>query len=60
MGMLAVLKCSSYIAGIIDVHSAICYVKGTQLFCLPKEDISGDQAVRVFIKWVNKNPAQFH
>ena len=53
--------CGRYLDGILDMHSMATTLAGAKpMFCLPPTGISTDQAMRVFIKWAQNNPAKLH
>lgn len=53
--------CGRYIDGMMDMHSIATTIGGAKpLFCLPATGISVDQAMRVFVKWAQANPAKLH
>ncbi|MBL4801842.1 MAG: hypothetical protein JKY45_08090 [Emcibacter sp.] len=52
--------CAGYIDGFLDSHAIISGLhESTKLFCLPKSGISIDQALLIFLEYVNKNPKSF-
>lgn len=53
--------CAGYFDGILDMHSMMVgFFKVKPAYCLPERGISIEQAMRVFIAWVEKNPDQMH
>lgn len=55
------ILCAGYIDGMLEMHSVAVGLAGAKpFFCVPKDGISIDQAKRVFIKWVERNPNQMH
>ena len=58
---VGLLQCAGYIDGILDMHSMMVgFVKAPPMFCLPQTGISVDQAMRVFMQWVERNPDKMH
>ena len=58
--LLGPLMCGKYLDGILDMHAIGVAVGMPAFFCLPKTGISMDQALRIFVKWANENPAELH
>src|SRR5687768_2032283 len=55
------IACARYIGGLLDMHSIAVEVQGAApLFCAPGGGVSADQAMRIFMKWANENPAKLH
>ena len=55
--MLGRTHCISYITGMVDAYLLITGVAPQARFiCLPEDGISGDQAVKIFVKWVKNHP----
>lgn len=53
--------CSSYVSGFIDGMTTTSGVTETEPpVCLPKEGISIDAAVRIFVQFLRDNPADLH
>jgi len=51
------IHCTSYITGMVDAYLPIAGLTPQARFiCLPEEGISGDQAVKIFVKWVKNHP----
>jgi hypothetical protein len=49
--------CRSYITGMVDAYMLITGVAPQARFiCLPEEGVAGDQAVKIFVKWVRSHP----
>jgi hypothetical protein len=59
-GMYDLAECVSYISGISDMNAVFSGLTGASLFCFPKEGLSQEQQVRVFIKWAEANPELLH
>ena len=54
--------CAMYFSGMMDLHSLLTgYTKQKyKFFCLPKNGISGEQAIKIFLKWARENPEKLH
>lgn len=58
--VLNFLSCIKYISGVIDGFQVMARVSDTKIICMPKTGISNDQAVKLFVKWINERPEQMH
>lgn len=54
------LNCARYLDGAMDTHAVMVSAGRAPLFCSPKQGISLDQAMKIFLKWAEKNPEQLH
>jgi hypothetical protein len=55
--------CLDYLSGMLDMHSLMSDPRignGRAQFCLPEKGISNEQAIKVFLKWADDNPAELH
>ncbi len=57
---LGLLACASYLAGFIDMHSIAEAYGASTGFCMPRQGIQNEQAVRVYVKWANDHPEKLH
>jgi hypothetical protein len=61
MPSAGLLSCSRYIDGIIDMQAVMIGLGGdSPLFCLPKAGVPIDQAMKIFVEWVNEHPEDLH
>lgn len=59
--MVGKIYCVAYISGIIDSYRLLSDVnKDIRFICLPKQGISNDQAMRVVVNWLERNPKELH
>ena len=54
------VACLSYIRGMMDMHGIMSTKWGKSFYCLPKQGISGGQAVKIFVKWAEDHPERLH
>lgn len=54
------LNCAKYLDGVMDTHSIMTSAGRAPLFCSPVQGISLDQAMKIFLKWAERNPEQLH
>jgi hypothetical protein len=59
-GQFDVLECVAYLAGMVDMNSMVQGFGGRGFFCIPERGISGEQQIRVFIKWAEAHPELLH
>jgi Rap1a immunity proteins len=53
--------CSGYLSGFLDAHAlTTSFNGGKKLFCLPESGISGEQAARVIVKFLQDHPERLH
>jgi len=54
--------CAFYLRGMMDLHSLLTgYTRQKfKFFCLPKAEISGEQAIKIFLRWAEKYPEKLH
>lgn len=57
----AELEQLSYLTGLVDTLAAWRSISPqSALVCLPEAGISGDQATRIVVKWLEEHPKQLH
>lgn len=52
--------CAGYFAGVLEMNSIYKALKGQPLFCIPPDGISGDQAIKIFLKYASDHPEKLH
>src|SRR5262245_198198 len=52
--------CVGFFNGLLDASSIAQSVLGKPLFCLPDDGISGDQAIKIYLKYAKDHPEQLH
>ena len=54
------MACVSYLRGIIDANIMMSMIEGREPVFCPPSDISGLQAIKIFVKWADEHPEQLH
>jgi hypothetical protein len=60
---LGPLMCTEYVLGMLDMYAMMADPRvgnAKPLACLPDSGISGDQGIKIFLKWANDHPEQLH
>ena len=53
--------CIGYVSGFLDAHSLATAQNGaSKAICTPQRGISNDQAIRIFVKYLQENPKTLH
>jgi len=52
--------CIGYVSGMLDASILIFGITGSRLFCPPDSGMSGDQQIRIVIKWLDNHPEELH
>ena len=52
--------CSGFFAGILSASPLAERLTGKPLFCLPKDGISIDQSIKIFLKFAQDHPQELH
>lgn len=54
-------RCMGYVQGLSDMAVVLMQFTKTPIYCLPEEaGLETGQIVRVFVKWLEANPAVLH
>jgi len=57
--LMSDVYCAAYIDGVVDGYRLMADLNPKMKFiCLPKSGISNDAVIKVFSKWLNKNPKE--
>ena len=52
--------CFGFFSGILSANAIATGVLGSPLFCTPRDGISLDQAIKVYLKYAQDHPEQLH
>lgn len=53
-------QCAAYLNGIVDANVMMSQIEGYEPVFCPPSDISGLQAIKIFVKWADEHPEQLH
>ena len=57
----ASIYCIGYVAGFLDAYSVgTSFSKNEKIICTPKQGITNDQGIRIFVKYLRENPKVLH